>query len=62
MINPFESLGRKRAEVVDGSFACQHSKCYNVNIEALYDQDKKVLFWDCQDGHENTIEGFEIYG
>ena len=63
--SPFDDLGKKSKaeswEEVEGSFGCQQAKCYSPAVRvARYQSGKKVLIFECPNGHTNTIEGFEI--
>jgi len=47
-------------EEVGGVFQCQQDVCFNIVEVATYYEKQSLLEWQCEEGHKNKIEGFEI--
>jgi hypothetical protein len=64
LTNPFEALGKPRADNVTydewgGMFECQHFRCRSIVDVAKYLKKEKILTWVCGDGHTNKIENVD---
>lgn len=45
---------------VDGMFQCQEDGCWDIEEVATYVESQNLLFWTCEEGHENKVEDFSI--
>lgn len=39
--------------IISGAFECD--TCYKVTASAIYSRREERLYWDCPDGHNNSI-------
>ena len=47
-------------EEVEGMFQCQERGCFDIEETAVYYSDLNRLEWTCEEGHENSVEDFNI--
>lgn len=61
MGNYFETItGNSEVETVGGVFQCQEHGCVDIVEEASYNDKQSLLYWVCEEGHKNRVEGFNI--
>lgn len=55
-----EIVNSLEREEVEGVFQCQEYGCVDIVEEAFYVEKESLLYWTCEEGHKNKVDGFNI--